>query len=112
MAKKNTRIKLPKDIEEIKLPEGAEETIEEFASKADKPVRVRKNQPQYPWEAENVREDVQKTFLVRMPEPVSIKVTWLAQQLGKSKHSIYLNLFTEKLDQEIKKVIKQQSQQE
>lgn len=41
-----------------------------------------------PWEAEYVREDVMKGYALRLPEPLYLKLKWMADQTGRSMNTV------------------------
>ena len=42
----------------------------------------------YPWEAAYVREDVMKGYALRLPEPLYLKLKWVAEQTGRSINTV------------------------
>ena len=44
----------------------------------------REENPAHPWEAEYVREDVVKGYALRLPEPLYLKLKWVAAERGQS----------------------------
>ncbi|WP_412070604.1 hypothetical protein [Rubrivirga sp. IMCC43871] len=41
-----------------------------------------------PWEAAYVREDVTKGYALRLPEPLYLKLKWMADQTGRSMNTV------------------------
>lgn len=41
-----------------------------------------------PWEAEHVREDVMKGYALRLPEPLYLRLKWVAEQTGRSINTV------------------------
>ena len=41
-----------------------------------------------PWEAPYVREDVTKGYALRLPEPLYLKLKWMADQTGRSINTV------------------------
>lgn len=41
-----------------------------------------------PWEAPHVREDVVKGYALRLPEPLYLKLKWVAEQTGQSINAL------------------------
>ncbi len=74
------------------------------ADAAPKPAgkSTAKAAPKYPWEAASVRPDVQKPFLVRLPEPLALKLAYIREQSGKSQHSVCLRAIEAEVDRELK----------
>ena len=73
---------------------------------APKPEKPAKKAPTLPWQAEGVRADVVKSFLLRLPEPLMLKLTWVAERSPKSKHALCLAAVEKALDREIAKLAK------
>ena len=44
-----------------------------------------------PWEAEWVRDDVTKGYALRLPEPLYLKLKWVASQTGRSMNAVCLD---------------------
>ena len=42
----------------------------------------------YPWNAPYVREDVVKGYALRLPEPLYLKLKWVAGQTGQSVNAL------------------------
>lgn len=42
----------------------------------------------FPWEAEHVREDVTKGYALRLPEPLYLRLKWVAEQTGRSINAV------------------------
>lgn len=56
---------------------------------------VRRSQPsggvqagEMPWEADYVREDVMKGYALRLPEPLYLRLKWVAEQTGRSINTV------------------------
>ena len=41
-----------------------------------------------PWEAERVRDDVVKGYALRLPEPLYLKMKWVASERGQSMNEL------------------------
>ena len=41
-----------------------------------------------PWEAAHVREDVVKGYALRLPEPLYLKLKWVAERTGRSMNAV------------------------
>lgn len=41
-----------------------------------------------PWEGDRVREDVVKGYALRLPEPLYLKLKWVAEQTGRSMNTV------------------------
>jgi hypothetical protein len=71
-------------------------TLETEATSETKTVRI------YPWEA--ARDDVYKTFNLRLPEEYSAKLDYVAMKLKTSKHSICMNVVKKEIDRLLSEV--------
>lgn len=79
-----------------------EEALEAFAAAAGQsPEKVRQK---YPWEAPGVREDVMKSFPLRMTEPVYLKLKFIAENSQYSMNSFVLEKISAAIEEEIAKV--------
>lgn len=58
----------------------------------------------YPWE--NARDDVYKTFNLRLPEELAVKLEYVAMTLRLSKHSVCLNAVKTEIEKLLEKVFK------
>lgn len=41
-----------------------------------------------PWEADRVRDDVVKGYALRLPEPLYLKLKWVAERTGRSMNAV------------------------
>ena len=41
-----------------------------------------------PWEGDRVRDDVVKGYALRLPEPLYLKLKWVAEQTGRSMNTV------------------------
>ena len=48
----------------------------------------RRRSPERPWEDDRVREDVVKGYALRLPEPLYLKLKWVAEQTGRSMNAV------------------------
>ena len=62
-------------------------------------------QPKYPWEAPHVRDDVKKSFLLQLPEPLKLRLEFIAEQTGKSMHGFCIDAVSSKIKRELKRLI-------
>lgn len=78
---------------------GAEEktTPKKTASK-------RKNK--YPWEADNVRDDVTKVYNLRLSEPYLMKLKYIAEHTPDSMQKFCLSVIEKEIDKKIKELTK------
>jgi hypothetical protein len=56
----------------------------------------------YPWE--EARDDVFKTFNLRLPEEYSVKLDYLSMKIKSSKHSICMNIIKKEIDRQLAEV--------
>ena len=42
----------------------------------------------WPWEAAHVRDDVVKGYALRLPEPLYLKLKWVAERTGRSMNTV------------------------
>lgn len=63
-----------------------------------------KNTYVYPWE--NARDDVYKTFNLRLPEELAVKLEYIAMSLRLSKHSVCMNAVKTEIEKLLEKVCK------
>lgn len=54
-----------------------------------------------PWEADYVREDVVKGYALRLPEPLYLRLKWVAEQTGRSINTVC----REAVEAEVERVI-------
>lgn len=66
------------------------------------------NKSNLPWEQEGVNEKVIRPFNLRLNEPYSLKVEFIAENMPqyKSKHDFCMQAVLEKVDQELAKLLK------
>jgi len=55
----------------------------------------------YPWEEPHIREDVKKNLPLRIPEPLYMKLKYIADHTPYSMNSFILERLTEQIEQEI-----------
>ena len=48
----------------------------------------RRPSPDRPWEDDRVRDDVVKGYALRLPEPLYLKLKWVAEQTGRSMNAV------------------------
>ena len=72
------------------VPRGGAET----ATAPVAPSRSERSGPQTggvgerPWEAPHVRDDVVKGYALRLPEPLYLKLKWVAERTGRSMNTV------------------------
>lgn len=59
----------------------------------------------YPWEEPHIREDVKKNLPLRIPEPLYMKLKYIADHTPYSMNSFILERLTEEIEQEIARLI-------
>ena len=55
----------------------------------------------YPWQESYVREDVKKNLPIRLPEPLYLKLKYIAEHTPYSMNSFILERLTEEIEEEI-----------
>ena len=55
----------------------------------------------YPWQEQHVREDVKKNLPIRLPEPLYLKLKYIAEHTPYSMNSFILERLTEEIEEEI-----------
>ncbi|MFB6285289.1 MAG: toxin-antitoxin system HicB family antitoxin [Candidatus Bipolaricaulia bacterium] len=66
--------------------EGQTRAAEEFIGGVEKTSD--ETETVYPWEEERVREDVTQSYPLRLPEPLHLKLKFLAEKTGKSMNEL------------------------
>ncbi|MGB3541648.1 hypothetical protein [Rubrivirga sp.] len=61
-------------------------------------TRVSRDDGVRPWEREGVREDVVKGYALRLPEPLYLKLKWVAKQTGRSVNAVIHELVTAEVE--------------
>lgn len=82
------------------LPKGADAFIKGAEKRTETPTPpvVPK---ELPWNAPGVREDVVKTFNIRLPEPYHLKLAYIAEHTPQSMHSFCMEVLKDAIDTEI-----------
>jgi len=60
-----------------------------------------KKEETYPWEEPHIREDVKKNLPLRIPEPLYMKLKYIAEHTPYSMNSFILERLTEEIEEEI-----------
>ena len=55
----------------------------------------------YPWQEPHIREDVKKNLPIRLPEPLYMKLKFIAEHTPYSMNSFILERLTEEIEEEI-----------
>ena len=76
-----------------------ETDLDQFAAGAGKSDD--KEQEVYPWDEPHVREDVKKNLPLRIPEPLYMKLKYIADNTPYSMNSFILERLTEQIENEI-----------
>jgi len=76
-----------------------ETDLDQFASGAGKYGTA--GEELYPWEEPHIREDVKRNLLLRIPEPLYMKLKYIADHTPYSMNSFILERLTEQIEQEI-----------
>ena len=66
---------------------------------------INPNKDLYPWEQENVREDVTKVYNLRLSEPYLLKLKYIAEHTPDSMQKFCLNIIQKEIDIKINKLI-------
>lgn len=73
--------------------------LDAFAAGAGK--RETKQDIIYPWEEPHIREDVKKNLPLRIPEPLYMKLKYIADKTPYSMNSFILERLTPEIEEEI-----------
>lgn len=76
-----------------------ETDLDKFAAGAG--GRISKKQEAYPWEEPHIREDVKKNIPLRLPEPLYMKLKFIAEHTPYSMNSFILERLTEMIEEEV-----------
>jgi len=91
-------------------PAKKELNLDDFISGAEEKTApnktVKKRKPAYPWEDSNVREDVTKTYNLRLPEPYLLKLKYIAEHTPNSMHKFCMTILEKEIDKKIKELTK------
>ena len=63
----------------------------------------------YSWENPRVREDVQKAYNLRLPEPYLLKLKYIAEHTPDSMHKFCLNVLLPAIDERIEELTDRKS---
>ncbi|MFT5699093.1 MAG: putative HicB family RNase H-like nuclease [Desulforhopalus sp.] len=74
-------------------------SLDQFAAAAGK--RKIAEEEFYPWEDPRIREDVKKNLPLRLPEPLYMKLKYIADHTPYSMNSFILEKLTEEIEEEI-----------
>ena len=79
--------------------------MEQFILGAEKPIKNHGSEFIYPWNHSKIRNDVQKTFTVKLPEQVLLKIKFISDQTNKSQQKIIREIICEEIDMIVAKLI-------
>jgi len=74
--------------------------LDAFAAGAEQPREVG-GSTRYPWEDPRVREDVSRQILVRLPEPLYLKLRYIADNTPASMNSFIRDVIAPAIEKEI-----------
>ncbi len=77
--------------------------LDKFAAGAGKDSS--KLEETYPWEGPHVREDVMKSLPLRLPEPLYLKLKYIAAHTPYSMNSFILERITEEIEEELARLM-------
>jgi len=83
-------------------PRRREIDLDTFAAAAGKPVSA--VETVYPWDEAHIREDVKKNLPIRLPEPLYMKLKFIADNTSYSMNSFILERLTAEIEDEIAKI--------
>lgn len=70
------------------------------------PKSAPKRKSTYPWEEDRVRDDVTKTFILRLSEPYLLKLKYISEHTPDSMQKFCLNILEDAIDKKIKDLTK------
>ncbi len=76
-----------------------EADLDKFAARAGKDSA--KNEEVYPWEEPHIRDDVMKNLPLRLPEPLYMKLKYIAKHTPFSMNSFILERLTQEIEEEV-----------
>jgi primase-polymerase (primpol)-like protein len=80
--------------------------IHEFILEAEKKVKyqndVTDSHKDFPWNADNIRDDVQKAFTVKLPEEYLIKIKYISEKTHKSQQKLAREVLINEIDNMLK----------
>ncbi len=80
-----------------------DDDLDKFAAGADS--RNLTQDIMYPWEEPYIREDVKKNLPLRIPEPLYLKLKYIAEHTPYSMNSFILEKLSEKIEAEVAALI-------
>lgn len=82
------------------------QAAEEFIGGAEEPEDSGKV---LPWQEEQVRDDVKQTYPLRLPEPLHLKLKFLAEKSGKSMNELCNAAVRDLVEERLGDVLKEKS---
>jgi hypothetical protein len=76
--------------------------LDAFAAGAGKSTAATENV--YPWQEPHIREDVKKNLPIRLPEPLYMKLKYIADNTPYSMNAFILERLTVEIEEEIAKL--------
>ena len=76
-----------------------EADLDKFAAGAGK--NSGKDEEVYPWQEPHIREDVMKNLPLRLPEPLYMKLKYIAKHTPYSMNSFILERLTQEIEEEV-----------
>lgn len=89
---------------ENNLDEKKSEFIEGANNKKEVMAELKKNDVSYPWGDDKVRDDLVKTFNIRLSEPDYLKLKYISDHTPESMHTFCLNAIIPAIEKQIKKI--------
>ncbi len=77
--------------------------LDKFAAAAGKSVKAAKTV--YPWEEPHIRDDVKKNIPLRLPEPLYMKLKYIADHTPYSMNSFILEKLSEEIEEELSNLL-------
>ena len=78
-------------------------SLDQFAAAAG--TRPTDKEEVYPWEDPRIREDVKKNLPLRLPEPLYMKLKYIADHTPYSMNSFILEKLSEEIEEEINSLL-------
>jgi len=89
---------------ESSVDEKRAEFIDGANNKKEVQSDLKKNNTKYPWGNEKVRDDLVKTFNIRLSEPDYLKLKYISDHTPESMHTFCLNAIIPAIEKQIKKL--------
>lgn len=81
-------------------------SLDDFAQEANLHPRERKNKHRLPWLQENVRDDVIKNISLRMTEPYTLKLKFIAENTPYTQNDFAKKAVEKAIDAKINELIR------